>query len=128
MVKDQPDLKGLRILVVEDAFLIADLLCDALESHGCEVVGPASNIDKGLQMARDKPLDGAFLDINLAGDLCFPIAAALHERGVPFLFLTGYDDPTVIPPDFRGVRRLRKPFDPEEVTVIAADTFRSIAA
>lgn len=124
MSKDQPDLHGLRILVVEDAFLIADLLCDALESHGCEVVGPAPSVVKGLQMVQDRPLDGAFLDINLDGDYCFPIAAALQERGVPFLFLTGYDDAAIIPQAFRDVQRLKKPFDPEELSVIAADKFR----
>ena len=30
------------------------------------------------------------LDVNLAGDRSFPVADALAERGIPFLFATGY--------------------------------------
>lgn len=128
MVMEEPNLQSLRILVVEDEFLIADLLCDALGSHGCDVVGPAPNVEKGLQLAQETPLDGAFLDINLGGEHCFPIAATLLDRGIPFLFLTGYDDGGIIPPAFRNVQRLKKPFDPEYLSVIAAEKFRAAAA
>lgn len=45
-----------------------------------------------LDLVDSGHLDGAFLDINLAGEYYFAVAELLHERGVPFVFLTGYDD------------------------------------
>jgi DNA-binding response OmpR family regulator len=103
------DLHGLRILVVEDSMLISELIVEALSDCGCSAVGPASRLAQGLMLATAERLDGALLDVNLAGEQCFPIAAALGARGVPFAFLTGYDD-MGIPPEYRGVPMLSKPF------------------
>lgn len=63
----------------------------------------------GLALAQREKLDGAVLDINLNGDRCFPIAHALTSRGVPFVFLTGYDSSTVVPDELRTTPRLGKP-------------------
>ncbi len=98
-----------RILVVEDNFLAAEVVRDTLESYGCQVVGPVGRLEDGLRLASAETLDGAVLDINLNGDHCFPIARALLERGVPFMFLTGYDDAGLIPPELRPTPRLGKP-------------------
>jgi len=65
-----PKLKGLRIFVVEDNFLVAEMICDLLEDCGCEVVGPVGRLDKALGMVSSATLDGALLDINLAGEFC----------------------------------------------------------
>ena len=100
---------GLRILVVEDNFLAAEVVRDALESTGCTVVGPVGRIADGLRLAEQEALDGAVLDVNLNGDWCFPIAEALRRRDVPFIFLTGYDDAAIIPVELRPARRLSKP-------------------
>ena len=100
-------LEGLRILVVEDNFLAAEVVRDALESSGCTVIGPVARLEMGLQLAEQQQIDGAVLDINLNGDRCFPIAEALRQRGVPFIFLTGYD--AIIPVELRPVRLLGKP-------------------
>lgn len=108
--------------------IFADLLCDLLETIGCTVIGPAPNVERGLALSRDEQLDGAFLDINFGGDYCFPIAVSLAKRGVPFLFLTGYDDVEIVPADLRHMPRLRKPFDLDELTRIAAYTFCPEAA
>ncbi len=102
-------LEGLRILVVEDNFLAAEVVRDALESTGCTVIGPVARLEMGLQLAEQQQIDGAVLDINLNGDRCFPIAEALRQRGVPFIFLTGYDDAAIIPVELRPVRLLGKP-------------------
>ncbi|HEY1798947.1 MAG TPA: hypothetical protein VGG57_22735 [Stellaceae bacterium] len=45
------------------------------------------------------------------------------SRGVPFLFLTGYDDPTTISPDLRAVRRISKRFHIADLGVAAAEAF-----
>lgn len=84
------NLSGRRILVVEDDLMIAMLIDDVLKEAGCEVVGPVPRLAPALQAASTERLDGAVLDINLAGELVSPVADRLIERGVPFLFLTGY--------------------------------------
>ncbi len=84
------NLSGRRILVVEDDLMIAMLIDDVLKEAGCEVVGPFPRLAPALQAASAERLDGALLDINLAGELVSPVADRLIERGVPFVFLTGY--------------------------------------
>ena len=107
---DALDLSGLRILVVEDLLLVADLIAEVLRDHGCTVVGPVSRLNQRLVFADREQLDGALLDVNLAGERCFPIAALLVARGVPFAFLTGYGE-AAIPLEYRDATRLSKPFN-----------------
>ena len=111
MGKPPVDLSGQRILVVEDTLLIADLIAEELTGHGCEVVGPVARVKAALRCVQERELDGALLDVNLGGEMCFPIAEALQKRGVPFVFITGYDAPEAVPARFQDVRRLTKPFD-----------------
>ncbi len=66
-------LEGLRVLVVEDNLLLAEVTEILLEDSGREVVGPAGRLQRGLELARDEPLDGAILDINLHGEMSLPL-------------------------------------------------------
>ena len=81
---------GARILVVEDEAMVSMMLEDMLVDLGCVVVGPAANVASGLALARTAAVDAAVLDVNLAGEKAFPIADALAERGIPFIYATGY--------------------------------------
>ena len=116
------DLQGLRVLVVEDTMLVADVIVEQLQDCGCEVVGPAARVNRALELARREKLDGALLDVNLAGEYCFPIAQVLASRGIPFAFLTGYGD-SAIPPEYRDVQRLQKPFELKDLVRIVGTTF-----
>jgi CheY-like chemotaxis protein len=103
-------LAGRRILVVEDESLVAMLLETILEDMGCSPVGPAASVDDGLALATEgEPLDGALLDVNVAGRQVFPVAAALKERGIPFVFSTGYGEGG-LPDEWRGHPTIQKPF------------------
>ncbi len=85
-------LKGRRILLVEDEYFIADDLRRSLSAEGAAVLGPASTVAEALALVfSDGPIDGAILDINLHGEMIYPVADELTKRGVPFLFLTGYE-------------------------------------
>ena len=117
------ELQGLRVLVVEDNFLVAEAVREVFEGRGCIVIGPIPRLAEALREAEGTTLDGAVLDINLAGEFCFPIATALRARGVPFIFVTGYGEANLIPPEFRSVPRLSKPFDALEVAQAAAASF-----
>jgi len=101
---------GRRVLIVEDESLVAMLLETILEDMGCVPVGPAATVDEGLRLATDgEQVDAALLDVNVAGRQVFPIAQALKDRGVPFVFSTGYGEGG-LPDEWRGQPTLQKPF------------------
>ncbi|HEY1750603.1 MAG TPA: response regulator [Caulobacteraceae bacterium] len=89
---DVDPLTGLRLLVVEDEALVAMELEDMLDELGCVVVDVAGTVSRGVALAGDRgvPLDGAILDVNLGGEKVYPVAERLAQRGVPFVFCTGY--------------------------------------
>lgn len=102
-------LAGRRILIVEDESLVSMLLETILEDLGCETVGPAGTVTDGLGIARQGQMDAALLDVNVAGELVFPIAQTLKDRGVPFVFSTGYGEGG-LPENWRGNTTIQKPF------------------
>jgi DNA-binding response OmpR family regulator len=81
-----------RVLVVEDETILAMMLEDALVDAGYAVVGPFACLDAALQAAEREALDAALLDVNIAGEMVFPVAEVLARRGVPFFLVTGYDN------------------------------------
>jgi CheY-like chemotaxis protein len=97
-----------RILVVEDEYLLADALADALAALGAQVVGPVGGLAEALDLVAGAAIDGAVLDINLRGEMVFPLAEALAARGVPYVFATGYGH-EIIPERYRDVPTLSKP-------------------
>lgn len=70
--------------------LVAMNIEDMLLDLGHEVAGLAGRLDSALSLAREAEFDLAMLDVNLAGETSFPVAALLAERRIPFLFATGY--------------------------------------
>ena len=102
-------LAGRKVLIVEDESLVAMLLETMLEDLGCTAVGPASNVDDGLALAREAAVDCALLDVNVAGTPVFPVAKALEDRGIPLIFSTGYGEGG-LPDGWRGRITVQKPF------------------
>jgi PAS domain S-box-containing protein len=109
MMQGAARLVGKRILLVEDAALAAMELEAVLTDAGCIVVGPAARLDQACRMAARGPLDGALLDVNLGGELVFPLAHQLRAAGVPFVFVSGYDSRAIFPPEFKDAPCLGKP-------------------
>lgn len=104
-----------RVLLVEDEGLVALMMEDLLTDLGCEVVGSCDSIRSALEWlagAAEAP-DGAVLDVNLGGELVYPVAEALAARRVPFAFATGYG---ALPDDrFGGVPVLAKPVSADKL-------------
>jgi DNA-binding response OmpR family regulator len=99
-----------RILVVEDEYILARQLVRALTQEGAVVLGPVPDVARALALLADGSgaIDGAILDVNLVGEKVYPVADALLDRGVPFLFASGYDS-VERDPRFAGIRHLVKP-------------------
>ncbi|WP_395336289.1 response regulator [Novosphingobium sp. BL-8H] len=102
-------LEGRTILVVEDEYFIAlDLEAELCEA-GVNVVGPAASVVSAMELIHNSgAIDGAVVDINLAGEMAFSLADVLHDRGVPFIFATGCDK-TSIPERFGQIPLCGKP-------------------
>ena len=101
--------RRLRILLVEDEMLVAMNIEDMLLDLGHEVAGIASRLAPALALARETELDAALLDVNLAGEQSFPVADLLEERGIPFVFATGYGIQGIVE-RHRGRVVIQKPF------------------
>ena len=106
---EKTGLAGVRVLVVEDEFLVALELEHVLDRQGCEVIGPVPSIERALSLvAEDRP-DAAVLDVNVSGGRITPVAEALRARDVPFVLATGYGPSKFSEPALREAPRVNKP-------------------
>ena len=103
-------LAGMRLLVVEDELLVSMLIEEILGELGATVAGPHGRLADGLAAAKAERFDGAILDLNLAGESADPLADFLLTRGVPFIFITGYQRES-IDRRYANVPVLQKPID-----------------
>jgi len=119
MTVERP-LDGKRILVLEDDFYLATDEKALLEGAGADVIGPFGSSCTERDILEAGPIDGAVVDINLGEGPSFDLAQALESRGIPFVFVTGYDA-AVISEELSHVPRLEKPIrDRELVTMVSS--------
>lgn len=109
------DEENFRILVVEDSFLVVSAIEDLFEENQWTTVGPAARVPEALSLARTEQIDAAILDVNLNGEMSWGVALALRQRGVPFLFSTGYGSGAAFPVGLEGSQVISKPFDLDEL-------------
>ncbi|MDN5924038.1 MAG: response regulator [Xanthomonadales bacterium] len=102
------------VLVCEDEMMVAMLLQDRLENVGFRVL-MAARVQQGLALAASEAIDVALLDINLAGEESFPVAEKLRERGIPFVFSSGYAAEQ-LPEAWHHEKVLQKPYDTQQAT------------
>ena len=121
------DVKTLRVLVVEDEFIIADEIATIVETAGHAVVGPVGSLDEALRaLDRDRP-DFAIIDASLRGKSSAPLAERLRTLRLPFCVCTGYrlED---LRPSFGDVLVVPKPVRASGLTGLlraAADRLRA---
>ncbi|MFW7268643.1 HWE histidine kinase domain-containing protein [Gluconacetobacter sp. Hr-1-5] len=117
--------KDRTILVLEDEFIIAMELEDVLGmEHGAHV-HIASTPRAALDILERYPVDVAILDVNIAGESSLPVARALSERGIPFLFATGYGSASSAMEAFSEVPVLAKPYTMSSVVTALGSVIRS---
>lgn len=110
--RDGGALTGKRILVAEDRYLLADDMCRVIAACAGEPVGPVATLPEALELVRTERLDAALLDVDLRGEQVFALADMLEARGVPFLFITGFER-SALPKAHRHARYIPKPLSAE---------------
>lgn len=120
-------LRGRRILIVEDEYLLANDLHDVIREAGAEVLGPVPSVAAALALiAAEAVIDAAVLDVNLRGEMVFAVADALVARGVPFTFATGYDH-WALPDRFADAPRVEKPLKGRQIRAALEPLLRPTA-
>jgi len=116
------ELRGLRVLVVEDSWHVANALKALLEELGVNVAGPAATLGEAehLLAARDPAV--AIVDINLKGEMAYGLIDRLHDRGVRVVVVSGYAVPQVAQGKVAAI--LQKPFSAKSLLAI----LRQVAA
>ena len=122
-----PDLRGKRVLLVEDQLLIAMDLERILDTQGPRGIDTVASVTEALQRLEKVSPDLAILDVNLGGETSALIADELARRGIPFAFATGYSDRSLIPERFGAAPVIRKPFTTSDVIGQVAELLRGPA-
>ena len=100
--------QGSRILLVEDEIMVGIFMQELLRDIGFDVTQPQVRLEDAMALAQAENFDCAVLDMNLNGQIVYPLADLLQSKGVPFLFLTGYSSDG-IESRFENIQVLQKP-------------------
>src|SRR4029079_985775 len=111
-----------RVLVVEDEYLIRMLLEDMLDELGYGLAAAVGTIAEAREHASKGDFNAAVLDVNLDGQEIYPVADIIAQRGLPFVFVTGYGQGS-LPEAYRGRPALQKPFQAEQLKSTLAGLF-----
>ncbi|MGE3146966.1 MAG: response regulator [Pseudorhodoplanes sp.] len=115
----QDQIKGLRVIVVEDDAAIMMLAEDMLQELGCVIAGTATRMNEALASAQSCAFDVALLDVNLAGQPVYPVADIVQARGLPIVFCTGYGGES-LEEAWRSTPVLQKPYRMEHLSEVLA--------
>lgn len=117
-------LRGLRVLVVEDSWHVANALKSLLEELGIDVVGPAASLQDAERLLGAQETSAAIrvaiVDINLKGEMAYGLIDTLHDRGVPIVVISGYAVPQVAQAKVAAV--LQKPFSAKSLLAVLRQT------
>jgi CheY-like chemotaxis protein len=116
LLREHGVLTGRCVLIVEDEYFLADDIARACRALGAKIEGPFGDVEEALVILNGlRTVDGAVLDVNLRSASIFPVARALRSRGIPFVFMTGYDR-SAIDPEFEDSPLWEKPLDVAAMT------------
>jgi len=111
--------------LVENSFMIVNMLEMVFASFGWTMAGHAARLPKALAMAKSERFDAALLDVNLDGEMSWPVAEALQARGIPFVLSTGYEIGKLLPDSLRESKFIRKPYNVDELERSILDVIKS---
>jgi signal transduction histidine kinase/CheY-like chemotaxis protein len=113
-----------RILVVDDETHVRELLCEMIQSEGCEVVAATNGAD-ALALFEAGNFDAVFTDIGMPGMSGWELSNAIRERNaqLPLAVITGWGD--AVGSDEQEAAHIdwvvTKPFSMQRVTEIIQD-------
>ena len=116
----------MNVLVLEDDVLLAMDVEDYLIEQGHQVVGPFARIPQALAAIREGRIDGAILDLNLNGELSFPVIEALQERGIPLIVCSGYAELPELKAKLAGLPLIAKPWNPQKMSMLMDEHFPAL--
>ena len=120
-------LRGRRILVAEDEYMIAREIVGVLVDAGAQVLGPAPRLAAAARLiALEDRIDGALLDVNLGNKAIRPVVDALLARSVPLVLATGYEA-SAIPPAYASLPRCEKPASGQDLARALAQVLAAVA-
>ena len=105
----------MRVLLLEDNFIIALDLASLVREAGAEPIGPVATVADALSVVAAGSIDAAILDINLGEENAYAVAESLRGRSIPFAFATGYNAADMLPPSCADAPVLPKPYSAREV-------------
>jgi CheY-like chemotaxis protein len=117
------ELQGKTVLVVEDEFLIAMEIESILIDAGADVLGPCASVAEALGVIEGTRFSAASLDIRLGYETSEPIALALTEKGIPFVFYSGQVLPETMRQKWPDVTVLSKPVSGSRLISCLAEMF-----
>ena len=118
-------LSGKNILIVEDEAILALDLTFVMEDMGASVIGPCHRLRRALEVLGQEQIDGAILDVDLAGEAVVPLADGLARRHVPIVFHTGRNNSSELISRYKGAAVCAKPTQPENVALALAALLES---
>ena len=77
------ELEGRRVLIVEDRYVLASEIAELVRDMGAEVLGPAASVSAAEALVRELRANIALLDVNLGGEMIFPLAEQLAKQQTP---------------------------------------------
>lgn len=113
-MSDNNQLKGRRILVVEDSPVVGPFTVDILDQFGCDVIGPAPNHAIARELIEAGDFDAALMDVHIRGERIFNLCEILEAKALPFVFTSGYGG-WQVPEKWEDRPRLQKPYTAKQV-------------
>ena len=104
---------GISVLLLEDEYLIALDAEQILTSLGTGKVEIVNTLEGASAAAANGRFDVAVLDLNINGQMSYPIAEALRQQGIPVVFATGYEMRSRQAPEFPDSIYVTKPYTRE---------------
>jgi len=114
------------ILLLEDDLLLAMDMEEFLGERGYDVIGPFGRVGEALEAAENSRLDGAVVDLNLHGEMSFPVIELLRSRHVPVIVCSGYAELPELKHRLTGLPMLPKPWSPMRLDNLLKEVFSTV--
>jgi len=112
-----------RILLLEDDLLLAMDMEDCLVDKGFTIVGPFGRVADAVDAIGRTELDCAIVDLNLHGELSFPVIELLQQHSIPVIVCSGYAELPELKARLAGLPLLPKPWDAKILSRLMQEHF-----